>query len=78
MVKMGIDMSIPAGQKMNAAASANFDLLVDVEVLLSLSCFVPMLNCVHNLIKLSQPRMYSFVTSYSLSKSAKLTLHGCS
>jgi hypothetical protein len=56
IVKMGLDMAHVAGQKPNAGAAENFDLLVDIEVLLSLACFIPLLECVHYLIKLSQAR----------------------
>ena len=49
-------LSPSAGHKANARAAANFDLLSDVQTLLSLACFIPMLNVVHCLIKLSQAR----------------------
>jgi hypothetical protein len=54
MVKMGFDMVGAPGQKPNARAGDNFDLLVDIEVLLSLACFIPLLDVVYYLIKLSQ------------------------
>ena len=57
MVKMEVEMPAPVGQKGNASApTSNFDALVDIEVMLSLAYFVPMLNTVHCLIKLTQPR----------------------
>ena len=56
LVKMGVDMSPSAGHKANARAVANFDLLSDVQTLLSLACFISMLNVVHCLIKLNQAR----------------------
>ena len=56
VAKMGVDMPPPVGHKGNASAVGNFNALVDVEVLLSLACFVPMLNTVHCLIKLTQAR----------------------
>jgi hypothetical protein len=37
-------------------AEANLDYLVDLEVLLSLCCIMPLLNAVHWLIKVSQTR----------------------
>jgi hypothetical protein len=55
-VKMGFDMAGAPGQKPNAGAGDNFDLLVDIEVLLSLACFIPLLDAVYYLIKLSQAR----------------------
>ena len=56
LVKMGLNMSPSAGHKGSARAAANFDALSDVQTLLSLACFIPMLNDVHCLIKLSQAR----------------------
>jgi hypothetical protein len=56
MVKMGFDMASGPGQRSNAGAGDNFDYLVDIEVLLSLACFIPLLDAVHYLIKLSQAR----------------------
>jgi len=56
LVKIGLNMSRVGGSKPNATASTNYDYLSDIEVLLSLSCFIPMLNVVHCLIKLSQDR----------------------
>jgi hypothetical protein len=56
MVKMEFDMTPSPGQRSNVGAGDNFDYLVDIEVLLSLACFIPMLDAVHYLIKLSQAR----------------------
>ena len=57
LVKMGLDMPRPGQRgKSVAAAAENFDCLADIELLLSLACFIPMLNAVHCLIKLSQAR----------------------
>ena len=56
LVKMGVDMEAFAGHKGNATPTENFEMLADVEVLLSLACFIPMVNAVHCLIKLSQAR----------------------
>jgi hypothetical protein len=54
MIKMGFDMA--PRQKSNARTGDNFDLLMDIEVLLSLACFIPLLDVVHYLIKLFQAR----------------------
>jgi len=54
MVKMGLDISLSIGQKSNIGVAGNFDFLVDVEVLLSLACFIPIFHAVHCLIKLTQ------------------------
>jgi hypothetical protein len=54
MVKMGFDMTLAYGQKSNAGAKDNFDLLVDIEVLLSLVFFILLLDVVHYLTKISQ------------------------
>jgi hypothetical protein len=56
MVKMGFDMTPAHGQRSNAGAGDNFDMLVDVEVLLSLACFIPLLDAVHYLAKFFQAR----------------------
>ena len=53
LVKMALDVA-SGGRKGNSAAASNFDYLSDIEVLLSLACFIPLLNTVHCLIKLSQ------------------------
>jgi len=53
---MGIDMTMTLGNKPNVGAIDNFDLLCDIEVLLSLACFVPFINAMHCLIKLSEAR----------------------
>jgi hypothetical protein len=54
MVKMGFDMTPIHGQRLNVGAGDNFNMLVDIEVLLSLACFIPLLDAVHYLAKLSQ------------------------
>lgn len=56
MVKMGLDMTPILGHKTPAGAVENFNMLADIEVLLSLSVFIPLVNAVHCLIKLSQGR----------------------
>ncbi len=59
IMKMGLDMT-PSGekqkQKVTSIAADNFDTLVDLEVLLSLSVIQPLLSCVHVLMKFSQAR----------------------
>jgi len=55
LAKMGVDMAA-ASQKGYSAIASNFDYLSDVEVLLSLACFIPLLNIVHYLMKLSQSK----------------------
>jgi len=54
LVKMGLDMTGGLGQKGNADTGDNFDLLCDVEMLFCLACFIPLVNAVHSLMKLSQ------------------------
>ena len=56
IVKIGSDMTPKAGEKHPAGAIDNFDILVDVKVLLSLMCLMPFLNAIHCLIKFSQSR----------------------
>jgi hypothetical protein len=56
IVKMGLDMTPAPNHRVPAGAAANFDFLVDLEVLLSLCCIMPLLNAVNRLIKLSQAR----------------------
>jgi hypothetical protein len=53
IVKMGLDMTPAPNYRVPAGTEANFDYLVDIEMLLSLSCVMPLLNDVHRLIKLS-------------------------
>ena len=53
MVKMKVGMTLAVGYKVPAGAKENFDLLADVEVLLSLACFIPLLDVVYHLMKLS-------------------------
>jgi len=56
IVKMGQDMTPSPGHKTHVGTVDNFDVLVDIEVLLSLALFIPLLNAMHVLIKLSQAR----------------------
>lgn len=58
VVKMGMDMTPSPGdkEKCPAAATENFDSLVDIELLLSLACFQHLLTIVHCLIKFAQTR----------------------
>jgi len=56
LVKIGVDMILGLGHKSHAWAIDNFNLLVDIKVLLSLALFIPLVNAVHALIKLSQAR----------------------
>ena len=56
MVKMEVDMTPTDSYKVLAGAKENFDLLADVEVLLSLACFIPLLDVVYHLMKLSQEK----------------------
>ena len=69
MVKMGFDMTPSPGQRSNARARDNFDYLVDIKILLSLACFISMLDAIHYLIKLSQARdifIYDFMQAIKL------------
>jgi len=64
LVKMDVDIEATVGSKSNAAVAANFDQLSDVDILLSLACFIPIVNIVHCLIKLTQARdifIYNFM-----------------
>jgi hypothetical protein len=56
IVKMVLDMTPALSYRVPARTEANFDYLVDIEMLLFLSCVMPLLNDVHQLIKLSQSR----------------------
>jgi hypothetical protein len=56
MMKMGVDMTPVPGQSSSTVAGDNFDFLVDIELLLSLACFISLLDVVHYLIRLSQAR----------------------
>jgi hypothetical protein len=56
IVKMGLDMTPAPNHRVPAGIEANFDYLVDLEVLLSLCCIMPLLNAVNRLIKLLQAR----------------------
>jgi len=54
IVKMGLDMTPTPGSKTPMGAVDNFDILADIEVLLSLSLFILLINAFHCLIKLLQ------------------------
>jgi hypothetical protein len=56
IVKMGLDMTPTPNHRVPVGAEANFNYLVDLEVLLSLCCIMPLLDAVNWLIKLSQAR----------------------
>jgi hypothetical protein len=56
VMKMGLDMTASSGKKACATATLNFETLVDMEVLLSLSIVQPLFSCVHLLCKFSQSR----------------------
>ena len=56
MVKMDANMTLATSHKVPARAKENFDLLANVEVLLSLTCFIPLLDAIYNLMKLSQDK----------------------
>jgi hypothetical protein len=56
VVKMGLDMTPALNHRVPVGAEPNFDYLVDVEVLLSLCYIMPLLNAVHQLIKLSHAK----------------------
>lgn len=56
LVEMDRDMTSGLGHKTCARVAVNFDLPVDIEVLLSLTLFIPLVNAVHALIKLSQAK----------------------
>lgn len=65
IVKIGEDMVPAPSDKIKAKAANNFDFVVDIEVLLSLSYFIPLLNAVYYLIKLFQARdifIHDFLT----------------
>ena len=47
IVKMGLDMTQTQNYRVRAGSEANFDYLVDIEMLLSISCMMPLLNVVH-------------------------------
>ena len=49
-------MTHVAGYKVSIGAKEIFDLLANVEVLLSLACFIPLLDVVYHLMKLSQEK----------------------
>jgi len=52
-VKMGVDMTPTTGSQTPAGAAENFDMLANIKVLLSLSLFIPLVNAVHCLIRIS-------------------------
>lgn len=54
IVKMGLDITPTLNEKAIVEASDNLNLLVDIEVLLSLTCFIPLLNVVYSLMKFFQ------------------------
>jgi hypothetical protein len=56
IVKMGLDMTPTSNHQVPTGAKVNFDFLVDLEVLLSLCCIIPLLHAVNQFIKLSQAR----------------------
>ena len=56
MVNMAIDMIPAPSHKVSAGAKENFDLLADVEVLLLLACFIPLLDAINHLMKLLQEK----------------------
>jgi hypothetical protein len=45
IVKMGLDMTPTPNHRVPAGVEANFDYLVDLEVLLSLCCIMPLFEC---------------------------------
>jgi hypothetical protein len=47
IIKMGLDMIPVLNYRVPVGAEANFDYLVDIKMLLSLSCVMPLLNTVH-------------------------------
>ena len=53
---MGLDMTPALNHRIPVGAKSNFDYLVDIEDLLSLSYIMPLLNIVHQLIKLSHAK----------------------
>jgi len=64
IVKMEKNMTLSIGHKANVVAIGNFGSLSNMEVLLSLAVFIPMLNVVHCFIKLTQARdifIYDFL-----------------
>jgi hypothetical protein len=69
IVKMGLDMTLAPNHRVPTGPEANFDYLIDLEVLLSLCCIMPLLNAVNRLIKLSQARdvfIYDFLVAFKL------------
>jgi uncharacterized membrane protein len=54
------------------SSKVNFDLLCDINLLISLSCLSPMLKIVHALIKFAQTRMYLHVDMLQPSRSSKV------
>lgn len=54
------------------SSKVNFDLLCDINLLISVSCSLPMLKIVHALIKFAQTRMYLYVDMLQPSRSSKV------
>ena len=63
IVKMEQDMMPMPNQKTPTSTIENFNFLVDLEVLLSLSYIQPFLSFIHSLIKFSQAQDVFIVTS---------------
>jgi len=62
-------MTLALGSKIPIGSVDNFDLLADIEVLLCLALFIPPINVVHYLIKISQSHdilIYDFMSSMKL------------
>jgi len=55
-MKMGQDKILGLGHKIHIGTIDNFDVLVDIEVLLSLALFIPLVNAMYALIKLFQAK----------------------
>ena len=51
MVKMAVDIILALGHKVLVGAKQKFDLLADIEVLLSISCFLLLLDVTYNLTR---------------------------
>ncbi len=54
------------------SSKVNFDLLCNINLLISLSSLLPMLKIVHALIKFAQTRMYLYVDMLQPSRSSKV------
>ncbi len=55
-----------AKRQWNDVVGKNLKSFCDVEVILRLPCILPLLECVHVLIKVAQVEMFLFVTSWKL------------